>query len=155
MGVFFLFWWVQTCWLLSFYSMLFFGPSFSHFLQVSCIVMDQKRYQSNWEGMENTYIHMVGPSFSYLTVIYSIYFGLYQRKNHLGYVYSTSSIQICIQISALCLSQIPTIVYKSNRISYSTKELKQYRPRNFIMPRFNKEMCGYIDSLGIRRNLEK
>ena len=60
--------------------------------------------------------------------------------------------QRCIQVSALCFSQIPTIVlYKSNRISYNTKELKQYRPRNSIMPRFNKEICSYIDSLGIRR----
>ena len=30
---------------------------------------------------------MLGLIFSYLTVIYSIYFGLYQRKNHVGYVY--------------------------------------------------------------------
>ena len=48
---------------------------------------------------------------------------------------------------------IPTVVlYKSNRLGYNTKELKQYRPRNFIMPRFNKKICSYIDSLGIRRN---
>ena len=60
--------------------------------------------------------------------------------------------QRCIQMGALYFSQIPTIVlYKCNRLSYNTKELKQYRPRNFIMPRFNKEICSYIDSLGIRR----
>ena len=60
--------------------------------------------------------------------------------------------QRCIQMGALCFSQIPTIVlYKSNRLSYNTKELKQYRPRNFIMPRFIKEVCSYIDNLGIIR----
>ena len=30
--VFSLFWWVQTFWLISFGSMLFFGPSFSHLM---------------------------------------------------------------------------------------------------------------------------
>ena len=55
-------------------------------------------------------------------------------------------------MGAFCSSQIPSIVlYKSNRLSYNTKELKQYRPGNFIMPRFNKEILSYIDSLGIRR----
>ena len=55
-------------------------------------------------------------------------------------------------MGALCFSQIPTIVlYKSNRLSYNTKELKQYKPRNFIMPRFNKEICRYIDNVGKRR----
>ena len=69
---------------------------------------------------------MLGLIFSYLTVIYSIYFGPCQRKNHVGYVYNTLSMQKCTQTSALCFSQIPTIVlYKSNRISYNTKELKQ------------------------------
>ena len=62
--------------------------------------------------------------------------------------------QRCIQMSALCFSQIPTIVlYKSNSINYSTKELKQYRPRNVIMPRFKKEICSYINSLGTGRKL--
>ena len=94
---------------------------------------------------------MLGLIFSYLTVIYSICFGPYQRKNHVGYDYNTWSMQRCIQMTALCFSQIPTMVlYKSNRISYNTKELKQYRPRNFIKPRFNKEIYSYIDSLGIR-----
>ena len=69
-----------------------------------------KRYQSNHEGMENAYIQILGLIFSYLTVIYSIYFGFYQGKNHVGYVYNTSSIQRCIQMAALCFSQIPTIV---------------------------------------------
>ena len=112
---------------------------------------EKKRYQSNCEGMENAYIQILGLFFSYLTVIYSIYFGFYQGKNHVGYVYNTSSMQRCIQKGAF-FSQISTMVlYKSNRLSYNTKELKQYRPRNFIMPRFNKEICSYIDSLGIRR----
>ena len=55
-----------------------------------------------------------------------------------------------------CFSQIPTIVLnKSNRLCYNTKDLKQYRPRNFIMPRFNKDICSYIDNLGIRRKFSR
>ena len=75
--------------------------------------------------MENTYTQILGLIISYLTVIYSIYFGFGQGKNQVGYVYNTSSMQRCIQMGVLYFSQIPTIVlYKSNRLSYNAKELK-------------------------------